>query len=63
MLYSAPIVTGDRPAGRGFFAELRQYLGGTKRWMMIPLLLLALLVLVILVFGALEALPFLYDDF
>lgn len=48
---------------QSFFQELRQYLGGGKRWLLMPLLVLAVFVLLVLIFGSLDALPFIYDSF
>jgi hypothetical protein len=55
-------VAAERPEQQGFFAELGQYLRGA-RWLKIPLIVLLILVIAILIFGSLGALPFVYDAF
>lgn len=47
----------------GFFTELRDYLGGARRWIRLVLIILAALVLLVVLFGSLESLPFIYDAF
>lgn len=55
----------SKPRGpeQSFLQELRQYLGGVSRWIRIALIILLMLVLLIVLFGSLDALPFVYDSF